>query len=174
MTDLIARIHQRCIECADCLVWQGHSLAGKHPQMKVKGKVLYVRRVLYEIQHGEIPAGRVVAVTCETRNCVVHIAARTISDVQTRLGAAGVYSGVARRAKIAATKRAACSPITMEQALDIRYGSGTLDEAAARHGISKSSAGYIRRGERWKDYSNPFAQLCAQAGVVQPTEGAMT
>lgn len=160
--DLIERIHARCIEEGDCLIWQDYSKDGKHPQIKIAGKVYYVRKVLWGAQNGEMPAGKVLAKTCETRNCVCHTEPQTVSEIQTRVGATGVFSTPQRGAKIAAAKRAACGKISMEQALDIRNGAASVKEMAKRYGICPSLAGGIRRGERWKEYgANPFAGLMA-------------
>lgn len=163
MSTLTDRIHARCIEDGDCLVWQGYSVRGKYPQIRVGDKSLSVRRVLWEEKHGCVPDGKEVAVTCETRNCVAHIKPMTHKDVGKRTAATGVYASPVRCAKIAATRRAQVSDLTPEQVADVRYGGGSLAEAAQRNGISKGAAGFIRRGERWKEYSTPFAGLGARA-----------
>lgn len=163
MSELTKRIRARCIEDGDCLIWQGYSLSGRNPQIKYQGKVLLVRRVLWEAKNGPIPAGKHIAVTCSTPNCVHHIQAETCSETQKRAGEKGMYSTPQRCAKIAATKQAQCSPLTLEQVQDIRYGPGTAKDAALRHGVGHTTAAGIRRGDRWKEYSSPFTGLGARA-----------
>jgi hypothetical protein len=161
MTTIAERVALHCIGCGGCMVWQGSSSKGKHPQMRIKGRTVSVRKALWEEQHGKLPAGHEVAATCETRNCVTHYAKMTRKQIGARTAATGVYANPVRCAKIAATKQKASGVITREIVQDIRYGPGSLQEAADRHGISKSQAGFIRRGERWKEYSSPFAGLLA-------------
>lgn len=162
MTTLAERVRLRCIECGDCLIWQGSSSRGKHPQIKIAGHTVSVRKALWVEKHGPVPDGMEVAQTCETRNCVEHIEAQTRKKIARRVAATGVYASPTRCAKIAAAKRESNSGLTREQAMDIRYGAGTLQEAADRHGISRVSAGCIRRGERWKEYGGVFAGLGAR------------
>lgn len=162
MSKLLERVRLRCIECADCLVWQGSSAHGKHPQVRIKGRSISLRKALWEEEHGRpLPAGYEVAVTCETRNCIAHYKAMTHKQIAKRTAATGVYANPVRKAKISATKQAQSAALTREQVMDIRYGGGTLQEAADRHGISRARAGQLRRGDRWKDYSNPFTGLLA-------------
>jgi hypothetical protein len=92
---------------------------------------------------------------------VSHYKKMTRKEIGARTAATGVYANPVRCAKIAATKRKASEVVTMEMVQDIRYGPGSLQDAADRHGISKSQAGLIRRGQRWKEYGGHFAGLLA-------------
>lgn len=164
MLQLIDRIRSRCVDCGDCWIWHGAVGGGratKHPQMKINGKVCYVRREVYVAAYGEIPKGRNVARTCESALCVnpAHLAAQTVSKIQKRVAATGVYSTPARGKKIAASKRAAFGKLTEDQVREIRESDVPAKHLAERFGICPSNASSIRRGERWKDYSNPFAAL---------------
>jgi len=160
---LIDRIKDRCVMCGDCWLWRGYALHGDQPQIKIDGKAQSVRRVLYEAMHGPVPEGKEVARTCEHRNCVFHAEPQSHSKVGKRVAKTGVYANPARCAKIAATKRRDEARITWEQAQEMRGCSETLDEAAERYGISRTTVARIRRGQAWKDYSNPFSGLGARA-----------
>lgn len=163
MTDmeaLIARIQSKCEEVGDCLVWTGCLNQGKYPQIKVGPAARSVRHILWEHKNGPIPANRLLSQTCTTPGCVCHVEPQTRSKVNKRAGERGAFSTPQRGAKIAAHKRAAEGKITLEQAMDIRYGGGLLKDKAAQYGICPSNAAAIRRGERWKEYgANPFEGL---------------
>jgi len=158
MTALTDRIRLKCIECGDCLIWQGSAVNGKHPQMRIEGHTRSVRRVWWEQENGPVPEGKEIAATCETRNCISHTEPQTRAKIAKRTAATGVFARPARCAKLAAQKQAK-SKLTYEQAMDVRFGGGSLREAALRNGITKGAAGFIRRGERWKEYGTHWAGL---------------
>lgn len=169
MSELANRVRMRCIDCGGCLVWQGISSRGKHPQISIAWRTVGVRKALWEEKNGPLPDGYEIAVTCETRNCVKHFAPMTRKEIGARTAATGVYANPVRCAKIAAAKQKASAVLDMDAVRDIRYGPGTLQEAADRHGISKSQAGFIRRGDRWKEYSSPFAGLASNESSARRT-----
>lgn len=41
--------------------------------------------------------------------------------------------------------------LSLDEVRDIKYGGGSLKEAAARNGVSKSTASYIRNGRSWPE-----------------------
>jgi hypothetical protein len=162
-SELIAIMQSKCIEDGGCLVWDAYMHDGKNPQFKHKGKVLYARREWWVAHNGPVPKGKHIAQTCETRGCICHTEPQTVSQIQKRIGATGVYGNPARCSKIAASKRANAAKLTLEQARDIRYGGGTAKAKAIEHGVNPSTAAAIRRGERWKDYTaSHFAGLGAR------------
>lgn len=160
--ELVARIRLRCIECGDCLLWQGcMSGAGKsQPQIGVGKKRLNVRRIMWEHAHGQAAGSRGISVDCGNVRCVKHLVATTVQQRVRKASAEGKYSTLRRKAKIAGTRRAQ-SGIDPQKVHDIRYGGGTGREAAERNGVSESTASAIRTGKRWADYASPFAGLMA-------------
>jgi hypothetical protein len=159
---LIERIRLRCVECGDCWVWKGAAVEDKHPQIKVNGRVLSVRRALYEAMHGPVPADREVAATCETRKCVIHAEPQTHSRIGRRVAKTGVYANPVRCANLANSKRTG-SRLDAEKVADIRYGGETLLAVAQRYGITEGYASRIRRNLNWKEYGSPFAGLGARS-----------
>jgi hypothetical protein len=162
LLDLVARVHARCVDCAGCLIWQRRQTE-RQPYIHVKRKHLSARRVMYEYMHGSIPEKHDVTSGCEHPWCMRHLIAVTRSGLNQRMAARGAWKNPARKAKIAAAQQANRSDLDLENILDIRFGPGSLREAALRNGCSKSCAAAIRRGERWRDYSNPYMQLGARA-----------
>ena len=158
MSNLIERIHSRCIEEGECWIWQGCCSSHERPQMRHNGKTEYVRHLAYEEHRGaKAQKGRRVTTTCETPRCVCpeHMTAMKVSDHNRRVSA-NSPNRAARVLKMTAAKRSA-SKLTMEQVKEIRESAGTLVEIAAKYGLHYSSVGNIRNGRRWAD--NTFAGL---------------
>jgi hypothetical protein len=159
---LIEKVLARCTDCGGCLVWnQNRHAKCVTPSVCDGAKRISARRVAYEHFHGPIPEGKVITSACETKLCMLHQKAVTRGELASKVATTGAFARPARCAKIAAAQRASKSRLTLEQVEDIRYGPGSLSEAAKRHGITKSGAASIRQHRTWKDYSNPFARLGA-------------
>ncbi len=162
----IEQIKMRCTECGECWHWNGYGgLSGNHPQMKVNGKLKLVRRYAYELARGAIPPGLLLVPWCDNRKCINpdHMKAVTESQKGKRAAARGAFSSPARGRKIAESRRATSAKINMEIAAEIRMSEETGPVLAARYGINRSLVGCIKRGERWKDYANPYSTLGARA-----------
>ena len=158
------QIKDRCRQCGDCWEWIGHAgSSGNHPQAKIDGKVRLVRRYAYELSGREIRPDRKLSCSCENKKCInpQHMLALTESQKGKRAAARGAFSNPARGKKIADGRRKT-GKLTMEQAMEIRMSEESGPTLAARFGINRSLVGCIKRGERWKDYTNPFAGLGAR------------
>jgi hypothetical protein len=160
MTDkqLLQRILSRCKEDGGCLLWPGAMADGTCPQMRVKGKTVNVRRKHFELTVGPIPAGMVVAVTCECQRCIRHVEPQTTAQVSQRVAASGVFSTQAHAAKIAAGKRKR-SKFSDEAFELIRESEELGTVLAERLGMNHSYLCRARRGIQRKDYNTPWAGL---------------
>jgi len=67
---LDSRIDRMCthVPIAGCKVYLG-SLADGYGRIEVNGKKMSVHRVVWELLHGEVPQGKVIAHTCDVRCC---------------------------------------------------------------------------------------------------------
>ena len=64
------QLMKRTVETSDGhLLWTG-GLANGRPAARYEGKVVYVRRLVWEMEHGPIPEGAVLVATCRERLCV--------------------------------------------------------------------------------------------------------
>lgn len=162
--DVYRRLIARCVECGDCLLWQG-AMGGSGtvtPSTSIGKKRYYVRRLMWEKKGlGPAPADKGVRATCGEARCVApkHLQLTTKSESGKRAGAAGKFSTISRIQRLAATKQATQSPLTWDQVREIRDGTDRLKDAAERYGVSIHTISKIRRGIAWRDYSNPFAAL---------------
>lgn len=163
MSDLIKQIRKHIVEEGDCWNWTGAlQTCGAVPTMNYKRKVGAVRRFILEDQGVEL-GKRLATYTCGNPMCVnpEHVAPATRKAVQQRHADAVRRTTNIVRAKRISDAARQRSKITLEIALAIRYAEGTQREVAARFGVTQATVSKIQRGETWRDYSNPFAQLAA-------------
>lgn len=147
----------RVIERDGCLIWAGHiGGGGKVPQVRIDYKLHSVNRVVWELAHGRaVPEGKRVGVSCDNPGCVHpdHLVARKVGVL-----VKGIPLTTERKMRIAIARRAQ-SDLTPQdiQAIrsDPRPAIELVDEFKAHH----SAICRIRRGDMWKDYTNPFAGL---------------
>ena len=157
-----AYVAAHVVEDGDCLRWVGPFSNGS-PIRRLHGKYITIRRYLYEVAHGPIPAGKVMRCTCGMNACVnlEHARLTTHSSIAKECGALGLMSGAVRSAKIAAAKRAGPqAKITQDDVRAFRASDEPAAVFARRHGISQSTACKIRRNEIRREFAgNPWAAL---------------
>lgn len=164
MNQTIETLHARCIEVGDCWEWQGACMPNRHPCVRHDGKTHLVRRLVAALAGISMPENAKAVTSCENLRCVNpdHIIMRTHRQVMRRQGELGKLSDIMRIAKIAATKRAKYSKLTMEQVRAIRASSETGVAMAALYGISQGKVSAIRLHRCWRDLAgNPFRGLGA-------------
>lgn len=157
----LAQIKAKTEEVGDCWIWQGYISNTGYP-VYGKGHKL-VRRIVYELGGNVLKPRQPIITTCGDKCCVnpAHIKASTIAEVSKKAAEGGAWGGLARAAKIAATKRTA-GKIDMETALAIRMSDESGPVLAERYGLHRSMVNRIKRGESWKDHTNPFFALGAR------------
>jgi hypothetical protein len=163
MIDL-AWIAQRCTEDEDtgCMVWGGTTNPSGAPTATPKREngrkpTLQLRRIAWQERHGEIPEGMLVTYSCKNPRCLRHLELVTKAEVVRRQ-----WQKTDARAKLTAGATRASrkrAKLDMDRAREIRNSNETLEVIAARMGISVALASQVRRGERWKDDTNPFGAM---------------
>ena len=159
-------IRLRSMICGDC--WEYRTEAKtehhrRHPQVKHDGEHWLVRKLAYEMANGPVRHWLRVVPDCDNPYCINPAHQKTLTESQNgkRAAANGSFSRPARGKKIAETRRKTVAKLTAEQAMEIRMSDECGPVLAERFGINKSRVNAIKRGEAWKDYSNPFAGLGA-------------
>ena len=163
MSDISERLLAKTIEDCDCMLWQ-HGCSNGHPAARVDGKPMMVRRVVWSEQHGEIPAGRIIRMTCCSARCVnpEHMELTTYQKLGKQLGAMGVMSGPVRSAAIARTKRQTQGKLTDAAVRDIRTSGETGVSMAQRYGVTQAHVSSIRLHKVRREFSSPFNGLGAR------------
>lgn len=153
-------IHGRCEEVGECLIWTQAASTRKgaqgQPYAQHGGKVVGLRRLVYELATGEPPPeGKVLRMRCEQSLCLHQDHMRVTTRLQqvretVKSGALSTPSANAARTA-AARRRAAERGMTMERARAVRAEVGTLREIAERMGMPITTVGAIRRGDAWRE-----------------------
>lgn len=158
---LIERLRKHSDEVGDCWEWFGSMQScGSTPAMNWKGHVKPVRRFIAEEMGLDI-AGKLVTCKCRNYLCVNpdHIMVVTRKRLQALTAKEQAYANNPARVKKISDKARARSRLTMEIVEQIRAAEGKQRDIAARFGISQTTVSVIRRGEAWRDHTNPFAGL---------------
>ena len=163
-TNELDRHLERVIDDGGCMVWQGGHNNG-HPSVRINGETKLLRRLLWEREHGDIPTGLVVRMTCGTRSCVNPKCAEIITrgEMAKINGAKGHSSGMARSAAIASVKRAGRqAKLTPLAVIDIRTSGDTQSVLAARWGVSQGHISNVKSQKTYRDFSSPWFGLGAR------------
>lgn len=140
-----------------CLVWKlGGAHGGTQPQGRYLGKIILIRRKLFELRKGApLRSDRTIRCTCETENCVEpsHFVAKP------NKGRTGMKNTPAHRAKIAKAARERIGKLTPDAVEDIRTGEHPREVYAEKYQIAKEYVTDLQGYRVWKDYQNPFMQL---------------
>lgn len=166
MTDqpTIEWVKARCREDCDCWLWKLSLSPQGLPRFSTRNskRSNQVRRVVWAAAKGQIPAKRVVTVTCPNKTCLnpEHLALTTKAAVIRRTSA----QANVKAKKVAAGLKSRTGPVAkldMDKARYIRTTDKTLTAVAGELGVSIALASKVRRGEAWKETGNPFAGLMA-------------
>lgn len=167
LSDLLKRVYDKCVEDGECMNWQGAVQSKcRTPAMRRfgTGSCVSLRRMMLETDSGKkISPSRFATYMCGNINCVrlEHLGVVTRKVIQERNEAG--FDAVQRmtKAKKITEKARARAKLTLKLAQEIASAEGTQRELAKRYGVCQSTVGMIRRGETWRDLTNPFASLAA-------------
>lgn len=152
------RLLSRCTECGDCQLWTGPTHDGA-PRIYPRVGSMSLRRRVWELREGPIPAGMQVVTSCDRPLCIAHLALKTHAQVLTetmkRPDVAARKAVATRRAR-----RATAPKLNMEMARAIRASTKRQIDIAAEFGIAQSLVSRIVNGHSWSEpVPNPFAGL---------------
>lgn len=162
--DLLEWIRSKSEIDGKCWLWAGALNQYGSPIMRLPGDrnagCKMVRRVALEASGKSVLPRLPVVTTCGNEECCYpgHLKQVTIKQMCMEAAANGAWRTPDRAAKIAANKRKE-SKLTIEQAREIRLSTESGAILAARYNVNKSVIHGIKRGERWKDFSSPWAGL---------------
>lgn len=153
----------RTIEEGECQLWPGY-IGNGVPQVSHNGKVVSIRRLMLELLGKAVDPTDYASPRCHNTACVCpeHIVHRTAAQHARAMAKAPTRNEDLRAAKLAATARKGDTKISIEKAREIRCSDETGPVLAERYGVGKGLIARIRRGEAWREFSNPFAGLGAR------------
>lgn len=150
------RVLGRTREVEGCLEWAGYAAKEKFPQIRVDHVCYPVRRLVYQLVHGELTNPEVwVGCKCKNPLCVNpdHLVARTRAKA-----IKGYKMPVKIKQKISDAKREK-SRINMEIAREIRMSNETNGVLGDRYGLKPGYVSKIRNFERWVEHVTPWCGL---------------
>lgn len=155
-------LRERSDEVGECWEWTGAvQQATNCPIMRYEGRPQAVRRAI-AVELGLQLEGRLASSRCANALCVnpAHVVMLTRKQLQARTArVTHLHANLARNRKLAAKARQAAK-LTEAQVAEIRTIEGMKQrDIAALYGITQATVSAIRRGVKWKDYSNPWLQL---------------
>ena len=162
MSWLLEYLQARVDEVGDCWEWR-RAVQGKGqiPVMRYQGRAQQVRRVI-AVETGLWLEGKLATCKCANMRCVnpKHVVMVTRQQLQKRTAkVTQMHFNPARCIKLAQSARRT-GRLTEAQVAEIRAIDGMNQrDIAALYGITQSTVSAIRRGVKWKDYSNPYLQL---------------
>ncbi len=164
MTPILERILSRCVQQADCWIWQGCvQWCGTGPSMRIKGKTRNVRQFVAE-ELGLDVKGKYAVVGCRHPLCVSPHCVEVVTRAELQKRTAERITVAQRMARSEkATK--ICTPrvakLNEQQVAEIRSSELSGRELAKIYGVTQSAIWRIKRGDTWKPSlkNNPFNQL---------------
>lgn len=159
---LLEYLRARSEEVGECWEWTGALQSARgSPVMRYERVAQPVRRVI-ALELGMQVKGRMATVRCCNSLCVrpEHVVVLTRKQLQQRTAkVTQLHANPTRCRKLAQTARRTAK-LSETQVAEIRALDGlTQRQIAARYGIAQATVSAIRRGVKWKDYSNPWLQL---------------
>lgn len=161
--NLLEKILSRTIEEGECMLWTGSKAQKCVPQVHIDGRMVPVRRAIFDFLEKSDPAKPWLTTRCRNQDCVNpdHIRAMSSTDFHTlrsKIANQGANKSL-RIAKLTAARRKAPGvKLNEELAAEIRLSDTPSIECAKQYGISRSLVQNIRAGRAWKS-SNVFAAL---------------
>lgn len=149
----------RTVEVGECNEWLGY-IANDTPQVSHGGKMMTVRRLMFELQ-GKAVDGYYIAPRCGNFRCVnpAHAIARTKKAHHKIMNQNVDPNGMLRIIKLQQVARGR-RKLTDEQVQQIRSDPRPSRAVAAEHGVSKGLVCLIRAGKAHRAVSaSPFAGL---------------
>ncbi len=157
-------ISERCIEEADCWLWQAGKSHGT-PALRHDGRVIQVRRYIVEVLQGQaVPKGMLVSCRCESLDCVNpdHIRIFTRSQLQAHTAKRTQYGADPLRSMRLARAKQETSKLDWDTVRAIRAMEGTDKGIARKLGLNFSLVNCIRKHRTWREVNNnPFIGLMA-------------
>lgn len=160
----VNRIRLRCVECEGCWLWSGSRTRQSLPTVARlvgdKKQTISARRWMYLAANGgALTAKQGVETTCGEPLCLNPAHLKKVSRSK-------LVAGTWRQPDVRAARSAASAKswdgrrkLNMAQVSEIRGTDTPSKQLADQLGVTSAHINYIRRGEAYRDRTNPFAGL---------------
>ena len=146
-----------CDEEGDCLLWKLSSNSGGHPQGRLEGKQWLIRRYVWcRLLDNRIKPGHRLVSKCGNSLCVAPgcIEQKTHGEILSRAYESGnrnTATESAKRRENAIRKGWARLDMATVERIRAEDGGLSLNECAAKRGISRRAVQLLRQNRTWRD-----------------------
>lgn len=163
----------KTVEEGDCWLWRGYSVKGLRPQVFHAGKVVGVKRLVFTLLGKPPHPGHFIWSKCGNPLCINpdHFVVRRPSEHCNAMRKE-FNSSTGRsfqRQRMTLTKQAQ-GKLDMDKVREIRASQESISVLAEKYAVSKALISKVRRGERWRDTTNPFLSLMGGRSSFQPRQ----
>lgn len=138
-----ARFASKIRPTPTCWEWMGARFSTGYGAFKVGRQMRKAHRVMWTLEHGEIPPGSLVLHTCDNRGCV--------RPEHLYLGSHGEnMRDRNERGRSARGERDGLAKLTTSAVVALRAPGAPVLDLAARFGVAEATAYQARRGRTWR------------------------
>jgi hypothetical protein len=152
-----ANLHHYCTACGDCLIWNLGANSQGYPSARIDGKVVNVRRWLWEKNAGrKLGAKQVVRSACGNPRCMAHLAVSTRGEL-TSLSYSTGHRDLASeyQSRVKAYIRRGIAKLDWDKVREIRARRAEGPLALSEwFGVSRSTIVHVLAGKSWKEHAN--------------------
>lgn len=163
-----ATLHHYCTACGDCLLWNLGCNRQGYPSARIEGKVVNVRRWLWEQKSGrKLGKGQVIRSTCNTPRCLGHLVAATRGELTARSYASGNRDRAREYVnRVNAYIERGLAKLDWDKARQIRARRDEGERALAKaFGVDKTTIRQLLAGKTW--FENPYqSSVFAWSGQI--------
>lgn len=150
----ISWVEQPCIypELGNCHICTSHSAQRGYPRMTIDNKHVFVSRVVWEKNYGEIPKGMLICHKCDTPGCInpkhlfLGTNADNMADMKKKKRKQGIQAGINHpQAKL-----------TESQVKEIFFDNRTHTEIARDYAVTRCTIQKIKIGKQWGSVTKNF------------------
>lgn len=128
----------------ECWPWRAGAFDSGYGAFSIGRRLLRAHKVAFELSNGPLPDGMRACHTCDNRPCCNPAHLWSGSDADN-------VADRDRKGRTARGERSGTAKLTVATARLIRRDTGKQRDIAKRFGVCKSTVGYIKRGEYWKE-----------------------
>lgn len=148
------QIRSRIAKVGECHEWTGRAIDARgYPRVWYMGKLWRLNRLIWMLEHGDIPEGMFVCHKCDNPCCVNpnHLFLGTHTDNMRDASMKGRLAVKHRSCNARSANGSA--KLSEDDVREIRTSSKRAVVIAAEFGVSKSAIYKIRSGLRWRKYA---------------------
>lgn len=153
----LADLYSNCDEVGDCRLWRGRVNSDGAPVINIERCDTRVRRTVYTLVHGQIPAERYVIAKCWNGRCISEACLQAVTrkrQMQLASEQGRLFNPQATAKKMQRGRAAAHVKLDMDKARRmraLRLDGATLPKLAAQFGVHVSLVHRVVTNQAWRE-----------------------